>query len=262
MAKVMPAPEWFSVRPVEEGLTFLTEPWLDRFLRSNIWLIRGSERSLLVDTGFGLAPLRELVASLSDVPILAVVTHAHSDHMGGLYEFEERLAHPAEAANLSRPADPPGLHAADYEPEFRSEMAAERFTLRDVMLDALPSPGFDADAFATAPCKPTRLVDEGDVIDLGDRRIEVLHLPGHTPGSIGLWEEASGTLFSGDTVFVDAPLLDKFPGASISSYRQTMERLRGMAVRIVYGGHERSFVRTELRSVCDRYLEKRASWPD
>ena len=63
-------------------------------------------------------------------------------------------------------------------------------------------------------------------------------------------------------MFVDAPLLDEFPGAAISSYRETMERLRGIAVRVVHGGHERSFGSAELRSVCDRYLKRRENWSD
>lgn len=254
---MIPVSEWFSARPVAEGLQLITEPFLDRFVRSNIWLISGHDRLLLVDTGFGLAPLRAWIGDRFEDPVGAVVTHAHSDHMGGLYEFTERLAHAAEIDELMRPAHPAGLRASDYEPEFRAEMAVHGFPLRDVMLDALPSPGFDIDAFATEPCRPTRLIDEGDVIDLGDRRFEVLHLPGHTPGSIGLWDEASGTLFSGDTVFVDAPLLDDLPGSDVASYRRTMQRLRDLPVCVVHAGHERSFGRPELRSVCEAYLDRR-----
>lgn len=254
---MIPVPEWFSARPVEEGLLLITEPFLDRFLRTNIWLIGGREHLLLVDTGFGLAPLRAWICDRFKKPVIAVVTHAHSDHMGGLHEFEERLAHEAEVDELMRPAHPAGLRASDYEPGFRAAMALHGFPLRDVMLDALPSPDFELDGFATEPCRPTRLIDEGDIIDLGDRRFEVLHLPGHTPGSIGLWDEASGTLFSGDTVFVDAPLLDDFSGSDVASYRGTMRRLRDLPVRVVHAGHERSFRRPELRSVCEAYLDRR-----
>ena len=216
--------DWFTARPVSEGLLLITEPFLDRFLRANVWLISGQDRLLLVDTGFGLAPLRAWIDDRFEDPVVAVVTHAHSDHMGGLHEFAERLAHAAEVDELMRPAHPAGLRASDYEPEFRAE----------------------------EPCRPTRLIDEGDVIDLGDRRFEVLHLPGHTMGSIGLWDEATGTLFSGDTVFVDAPLLDDFPGSDVASYRRTMQRLRDLPVRVVHAGHE-------LRSVCEGYLDRRSA---
>ncbi len=87
---------------------------------------------------------------------------------------------------------------------------------------------------------PTRIVDEGDVIDLGDRAFEVLSLPGHTPGSIGLWDEADGTLFCGDVVYAEDPLIDQAPTSDVQAYLATMRRLRDVPVRIVHAGHDRS----------------------
>ena len=62
---------------------------------------------------------------------------------------------------------------------------------------ALP-PGFAIDSYHQDPVPAVHHIVEGDVVDLGDRHFEVLHLPGHSPGSIGLWEDRTGTLFSGD----------------------------------------------------------------
>ena len=64
------------------------------------------------------------------------------------------------------------------------------------------------------------------MVDIGNRHFEVLHLPGHSPGSIGLWEEASGTLFSGDAVY-DGPLLDELPTSNIAG----LSRHHGPAAR-------------------------------
>jgi glyoxylase-like metal-dependent hydrolase (beta-lactamase superfamily II) len=91
-------------------------------------------------------------------------------------------------------------------------------------------------------------------VDLGDRAFEVLHLPGHSPGSIGLWEARTGTLFSGDAIY-DGPLLDAIPGADSDAYRITMERLRSLPVTVVHGGHEPSFGRERLVKLCTDYLE-------
>jgi glyoxylase-like metal-dependent hydrolase (beta-lactamase superfamily II) len=102
----------------------------------------------------------------------------------------------------------------------------------------------------------TLVLDEGDVIDLGDRAFEVLHLPGHSPGSIGLWESASGTLFSGDAVY-DGPLLDEIDGSDIDDYVATMERLRELPLTVVHGGHEASFDRRRLIGICDAYIARR-----
>ncbi len=100
-------------------------------------------------------------------------------------------------------------------------------------------------------------MDEGDVVDIGNRQFEVLHLPGHSPGSIGLWEKESGTLFSGDAVY-DGPLLDDMEDSSIPDYIRTMKRLRELPVRVVHAGHDPSFGRERLIELVDSYLELRA----
>jgi glyoxylase-like metal-dependent hydrolase (beta-lactamase superfamily II) len=108
---------------------------------------------------------------------------------------------------------------------------------------------------AAAP--PMRLLADGDVVDLGDRAFEVLHLPGHSPGSIGLWEASSGVLFSGDALY-DGPLLDELDGSDIDAYCATMRRLRDLPVNVVHAGHEPSFGRGRLIELCDAYLAERA----
>jgi glyoxylase-like metal-dependent hydrolase (beta-lactamase superfamily II) len=81
----------------------------------------------------------------------------------------------------------------------------------------------------------------------------VLHLPGHSPGSVGLWEKAIGVLFSGDAIY-DGPLLEELPGSDIGAYVSTMKRLRSLPVDIVHGGHEPSFGRGRLIEIIDDIL--------
>jgi glyoxylase-like metal-dependent hydrolase (beta-lactamase superfamily II) len=106
------------------------------------------------------------------------------------------------------------------------------------------------------PARPTRIVEQGHVVDLGDRSFEVLHLPGHSPGSMGLWEKRTGTLFSGDAVY-DGPLLDELEDSNIADYVRTMRRLRKLPVNIVHAGHSSSFGRTRLIELVDAYLARR-----
>ena len=90
----------------------------------------------------------------------------------------------------------------------------------------------------------TTSLNDGDVVDLGDRAFEVLHLPGHSPDSMGLFDRASGyALLDGGAIY-DGPLLEKgsYRQADPSAYIATMERLRELPVTVVHGGHE-----TELR---------------
>ena len=65
-----------------------------------------------------------------------------------------------------------------------------------LFVTALPT-GFAAGSFRQQPCAQVTEIDEGDVIDLGDRAFEVLHLPGHSPGSIGLWDPGPGRCSAG-----------------------------------------------------------------
>ena len=76
------------------------------------------------------------------------------------------------------------------------------------------------------------------------------------PGSIGLWEAATGVLFSGDAVY-DGPLLDELPGSDIAAYLKTMERLLELPVTVVHAGHDPSFGRDRLRELARAYLDAR-----
>ena len=148
------------------------------------------------------------------------------------------------------------LRTADFPAGFFDVFEAAP-TFDEYLLDALPDPSFSLSTFAIQSTRPTRTVDEGDVIDLGDRHFEVLHLPGHSPGSLGLYDSGSGTLFSGDAIY-DGELLDDLPDSSISDYVVTMRRLRELPVQIVHGGHEPSFGRERLIQLIDGYLDRRA----
>ena len=106
------------------------------------------------------------------------------------------------------------------------------------------------------PAPATRLVEDGDVLDFSDRYFEVIHTPGHSPGSSALWEAASGVLFSGDTVY-DGPLVSDAWHSSLGDHVFSMERLLALPVRTVHGGHFPSFGRARLpefnRGVLDRH---------
>ena len=129
---------------------------------------------------------------------------------------------------------------------------AAGYEFDDHLVDAVPEGGVEP-FYEIAAAPATRVLADGDVVDLGDRHFEVLHLPGHSPGSIGLWEEVTGVLFSGDALY-DGPLLDELEGSDVEAYLATMVRLREMPVTVVHGGHEASFGRERLVELCDAYL--------
>jgi glyoxylase-like metal-dependent hydrolase (beta-lactamase superfamily II) len=250
------AESWFEIRRIGEGLTHITEPYADSFIRANLWHVRGRDRDLLVDAGLGVASVRRAGGDLFDGrEVVAVATHSHYDHTGGMHEFSERLIHELDALALVDPPRPL-LKTADLPPVYLELMARQGYELEGEFLTAYPDASFDPAEFRIQPAPATRLIGEGDVIDLGDRAFHVLHLPGHTPGSIALWEDETALLFSGDVVY-DGPLLDELPGSNIREYVRTMKRLRELPVTAVHGGHEGSFGRERLIEIIDEYLARR-----
>jgi glyoxylase-like metal-dependent hydrolase (beta-lactamase superfamily II) len=249
---------WFTVTQLRDNLFRITEPRCHRMVRANCFLILGSERDILVDSGLGVAPLRPLLASLSPRPLTVFTTHTHSDHVGGLPEFPdaEILVHPLEADVLRR-AGVKGLRFPPRPPEQIEALRRSGIELTEYMVDAVPHEGYDLEAYGRAPVTPTRTVSEGDVIETGHRSFEVLHLPGHSPGSIALWDEETGSLFPGDIVY-DGVIVDTGPGASLSAYLPTMERLKRLPVREVFGGHNDPMSRDRMVAVIDRYMASRS----
>jgi glyoxylase-like metal-dependent hydrolase (beta-lactamase superfamily II) len=252
------AERWFERRALADGVTWLYEPHVDAFLRCNIWHVPGRDRDLIVDTGSGVSPLRGAIIDLIERPVVATATHIHYDHVGGLHEFDVRLMHRIEAPRMNPYREFHTLRVSDFPASFRSYFSARSSDLGDLLVDALPTAGWKPEDYAIVSATPTSLLVDGDVIDLGDRAFEVMHLPGHSPGSIGLWEPKTGILFSGDAIY-DGALLDFLPDSDVQDYIRTMKRLRALPVTIVHGGHEPSFGRARMIEIADEYLHSKGA---
>jgi len=235
---VCSAEAWYRVRALDHGVTHIDEHHIDPFYRCNIWHIRGRERDLLVDSGMGVVSLVGQVPWLKDRPVMAVASHAHFDHVGNHHEFGQRACHPAEAHILAEPRGDWNL--------------ADRFAIVE-MFTALPPGGYEQAAYRVQASPATQLIEHGDVLDLGDRTFEVLHVPGHSPGSIALWEASTGALFSGDAVY-DGPLVDDAYHSDVAVYADTLQRLRELPVSVVHGGHFGSFGRERFHTLIDEYI--------
>jgi glyoxylase-like metal-dependent hydrolase (beta-lactamase superfamily II) len=261
MSAMRVADRWFSVDEVGEEILRITEPHAAPLIRANLYLVRGRDHDVLVDSGLGIANLHEQLADLFERPVIAVATHRHWDHVGGIHEFEQIVIHRQDAAAVTEEHQFGSLITATYDPEYVAMLTASGYDAPEIMIDALPYEGYDPAAYAVTPVTPARIVDEGDVVTTGDRTFEVLHLPGHTPGEIGLWEAETRTLFSGDCVYESGDLLDEMAESNIADYVRSMERLRDVPVRIVHGGHDESFGRDRLLELIDAYVARRGGSP-
>ena len=249
------AKPWFRRRTCADGVTLLDEPHVDPFARCNVWHVRGRARDLLVDTGLGIRSLCKAAADLFERRVTVVLTHSHFDHIGGAHEFAERLAHGQEAEELATPRGFRGLTARALGEDLVRRLRGAGYDLPETLLTALPDARFPVDDYRVQAAPLTGTVADGDVIDLGDRRLEVLHVPGHSPGSIALWEPATRILFSGDAVY-DGPLLADLPGSNVADYAGSLRRLASLDVAVVHAGHDPSFGGERLREITERTLRQ------
>lgn len=219
------AKTWFEIGPVDEyGVRRVQEPHANG---GSIWLVEGTKRCLLVDTGIGVAPLKGVLETVTTKPIIAFASVGYYDHAGGLHQFDERLIHQEDAWRIRAPN--------------RQSSVIEFYF--DAALRAIPSQDFDPASYDMIACEPTRTLNDGDRIDLGDRYFDVLHLPGITNGTSGLFEPNTGVLFTGEafvwngTDVYDGEPATRSEDANRDAFCRSIQRLKKLPASAVYPGH-------------------------
>lgn len=188
--------DYWAVQRIDEDTIAIGEP---RYYQNNYsYLILGTQRALLFDSGSATRDMRPIVASLTQLPVTVLASHLHLDHLAGIGAFSS-------------------IAMIDL-PETREDVVAGVFTPRRYeylgMFDHLRPPSV----------RVTEWIAPDGVIDLGGRQLTVLHTPGHTPTSISLFDTARRQLFAGDYVY-PGELYAFLPGASLSTYHATARRL-------------------------------------
>jgi glyoxylase-like metal-dependent hydrolase (beta-lactamase superfamily II) len=232
---------------IDEDISCIQETGVANFMRCNIWHVKGRDFDLIIDTGMGLNPLKEWVMKETNRPIKAIGTHSHFDHSGSLHEFSCRLGHRAEAEAFALGG--------------RSKTMYQGGWTKLEIVNPNEHPEFSTQTFSVKPAPLTGYLDEGDVLDLGDKAFQILHLPGHSPGSIGLYDIKKKILFSGDAIY-NGELLDTHPHSDKKVYHKTLERLQKLDAEIIHAGHEPSFGRNQMKKIINKYLTGNNSMSD
>jgi len=226
---------WYSIEACDNDILLLRESHIDPYAVGDIWLVRGRDRDLVVDTGSGMVDPAPLVRAISAKPVTAVALNDSYDHAGGWHNFTERVCHVFDAPALAT-FNVDSAEVADY--------------LNDDTLWALPRAGYRASDYSLTPAKPTGLVEEGDVFDLGNRSLQVMHVPGRSAGGLALWEAATGSLFTSDMLY-DGDHGLAWPPADAEAYCASLRRFRDLPVNRVYPGHYGVMTRDRMIEVID-----------
>jgi glyoxylase-like metal-dependent hydrolase (beta-lactamase superfamily II) len=216
---------WFATEEVEPRTWLVGEPG-----HVNCFLVEGSERAVLIDTGLGLADIGAVTRWLTDKPITVVNTHSHSDHRGGNWRFADVAAHPLAVGALSEPVDQDYL--AGYLAVARDQLAAyqrareadDRFFHQFTATTRLRPLPAEADRWTVPGGPAPRALADGERIDLGGRELTVLFTPGHSADSLCLLDERAGLLFAGDTL-ITGDFWAHTPDTEIEVFAATLRKL-------------------------------------
>ena len=252
------AENWYKRLDLDHGVTRIWEPHVHPLEQANFWHVRGRDKDLLIDSGDGHCSttfqLPGFVRRKGDHsawrPTRILITSAR------YMNSENRWVHSAEARQMEHPSGVVTLICSDIKPALCKLFVEAGYPpLEELLIDALPHADYNPREYYLRGAVPTRIVAENDIIDLGDRCLEILHTPGHSPGSICLWEESTGTLYTGDVIY-DGPLVYEGPGMDLKVYAQSLRRLKQLPVRVVHAGHDPSFDRERLIQIVDSYLKR------
>jgi len=220
--------KWFTLEQIDADTHIVSE--YRHWEETHCYLLEGKERCLLIDTGLGICDISEEIKKLTDKRITAVATHIHWDHIGGHKYYPDFYAHEEELDWLT------GGFPLSIQ------------TIRDMVTDRCDLPeGYQVNTYQFFQGGQTRVLKDGDTIDLGGRKITVLHTPGHSPGHICFWEADRGYLFTGDLVYKDT-LFAYYPSTDPQAYLASLEKIAALPVKKIFPAHHSLDIQPEIVS--------------
>lgn len=219
--------DWFTVENVDSDTYIISE--YGHKEETHAYLICGAERAALIDTGLGIGNISEVARPLTNLPVSVLTTHVHWAHIGGHGAFSDIAVHEAEKDWLFG--------------AFPLPISAVKKNLMGGMI-RMPC-GFSPSEYRLYQAGASCILHDGDVIDLGGRRITVIHTPGHSPGHCCFYESERKYLYSGDLIY--AGRLDAFyPTTDPVAFYASVQRLSTFPVSRIFPAHHSLDIRADL----------------
>ena len=218
--------DWFTINEIDKDTYVISE--YRHWEETHCYLLNGTKRSLLIDTGLGICNISEVISELTGKPVTAIATHIHWDHIGGHKYYPDFYAHEAELDWLN------GGFPQPLE------------TIKEYVVDRCELPtDFQINEYKFFQGKPTKILHGSEHIDLGGRMVAVIHTPGHAPGHMCFWEANTGYLFTGDLVYKDT-LTAWFPSTDPKAYLKSLETVSELPAKRVFPAHHSLDIQPEL----------------
>lgn len=214
---------YYKVIEAAEGMLLISEP-----TGVGSVLVLGEEKALLIDTGFGFSDLRKVVEGLTDLPYEVLVTHGHLDHFGGAYLFDRIWFNMEDKASY------------DWYQATQKTLMVEKFE-RDRAAAGLPDvwpTDFDREIYYAKTYPPMDPLTDGQIFDLGGRKLTAMTLPGHTKGSMVVWDDKTQILISGDSISDSQWMFFQWSD-TVRNYGDALERLMALPVKGVLPAHHK-----------------------
>lgn len=204
---------WFEVYRIRPSVFAIYEP--HQYEEVISYLVTGTRKALLFDTGMGISNIQKVVQTLTKLPVSVLNSHTHNDHVGDNWRFTDVYGMDTDFTRAN---------AKGSKEDAQAELAP------DQLCGDLPT-GFNAREYATRPFHISHWLHDGDKIELGGRTLQVIATPGHTPDSIALLDAKNGLLFTGDT-FYPGPIFLYRPETDLDAYLASVKKLAALAPRL------------------------------
>ena len=161
-------------------------PWLYRIIdpgETNIYLILGDDAAVVYDTGYGIAPIMPVVREITNLPVICVLGHGHMDHANGAWQFGEAWITEEDRELCLR----------------HTGKKAKALVLEEMRQNGIALPrDFNEEAYITSGAGGLKVMEIGQVFELGGKSLEVVQMEGHTHGSVGLLIRQERVLLTSD----------------------------------------------------------------
>ena len=199
---------WFTIEKIDNTTFAISE--YGHWERVHSYLLIGSEFALLIDTGLGIGNIKTEIDKLTTLPIKVITTHAHWDHIGGHSMFNMIYIHEEDLEWLKNGIPLP-LDVV------KSNLIREPFS-------KTPPKEFDINNYTIYTSQNVNALSDNHIIDIGLRKVKILHTPGHSPGHICIWEQEKGYLFTGDLIY-SGTLYAFYPSTDPIKFKQSIDKI-------------------------------------